>query len=149
MYRWYQENTPGAVRDWYAYFSTVGSVINAHVEFKFFCLSYLAYAQKHKPAVYKEIMQNDEFIRVFLHVNRQYGNLVKSYGNIKKNILSNLRSNGATVGEDDEWIYLNRQAVGNFASEYKMLDNELKKPAYQTILANIQAAAKPAQSSDK
>ena len=92
-------------------------------------------------------MQNEEFIRVFLHVNRQYSNLVKSYGGIKKNILANLRTKGVTVGEDNEWIYLNRQAVGNFANEYKMLDAELKKPAYQAVLSQIQASAKPAQPS--
>ena len=147
MYRWYQDNTAGTANDWYAYFSTVGSVINAHVEFKFFCLAYLAYAQKHKPAVYKEIMQNEDFIRVFLHVNRQYGNLVRSYAGIKKNILANLRAKGVKVAEDNEWIYLNRQAVGNFADEYKMLETELKKPAYQTVLTHIQASAKPAQPS--
>ncbi len=149
MYRWYQDHTEGTTNDWYRYFSTVGSVINAHVEFKFFCLSYLLYAQKNKPAVYREIMANEAFVRTFLYVNRQYSNLIRSYGGIKKNILSNLRSKGVTVSEDDEWIYLSRQAVGNFASEYKMLESELKKPAYQTLLGEIQASAKPAGSAGK
>ncbi len=147
MHRWYQEHTNGTTNDWYAYFSTVGSVINAHVEFKFYCLAYLLYAQKHKPEVYKAIIRNEDFVNVFLRTDREYGNLIKSYAGIKSKILNNLKAKGAKIGEDNEWIYLNRQAVGNFVNEYKALENELKKPAYQTMMQTLQASAKPAKSS--
>jgi hypothetical protein len=145
MYKWYMEHTKGSVLDWYNYFSTVGSVINAYVEFKYFCLAYLVYAQQHKPAVYKGILGNRHFVEVFLKINRLYGNLVQNYQSIKANILNNLKSQGVKVVENDEWIVMNKQGVGNFVAEYKVLENELKKPSYQSMLETLEAAAGPAQ----
>jgi hypothetical protein len=60
MYKWYEENTNNTVQEWRNYFSTVGSVINAYIEFKFYCLTYLLYAQKNKPEIYQGIINNKE-----------------------------------------------------------------------------------------
>lgn len=141
MYKWYEENTKGTPEDWRNYFSTVGSVINAYVEFKFYCLAYLLYAKKNKPDIYQGIINNKEFIATFLTVNEKYGNLVDDYLQIKRNILKTLQSKGAKVSEDEEWIFINGEGTGNFINEYKILKREINLPQYQEILTNLQLIA--------
>jgi hypothetical protein len=138
MYKWYEENSKNTVEDWRNYFSTVGSVINAYVEFKFYCLTYLLHAQKHKPEVYQAILSNPEFIEVFMIVNQRYGNLVSEYLTIKKNILKKLQNKGVKVSEDEEWIFMNGEGTGNFVNEYKVLSREMEKPQYQEMMKNLQ-----------
>jgi hypothetical protein len=137
MYRWYQENTKGTPADWHTYFSTVGSVIPAYVEFKLYCLAYLIHAQKHYPHMYQDIMDNEPFIETFLRVDEQYDRLVQEYQQIKKNILHSLKQKGHSVSEDDEWIMIGRQGTGNFVREYNMLKKELDTTPYQQMLQNI------------
>lgn len=141
LYKWYEENSKGTPEDWRNYFSTVGSVINAYAEFKFYCLAYLLYAKENKPEVYNGIMNNKEFITAFLTVNERYGALVEDYLQIKKTILKRLQSKGAKVSEDDEWIFINGEGTGNFINEYKILMAEIELPQYQEILTNLQLIA--------
>lgn len=141
MYKWYEENSKNTVDDWRNYFSTVGSVINAYVEFKFYCLTYLLHAQKYKPDVYQGIINNPEFIDVFMIVDQKYGNLVNEYLNIKKNILKKLQNKGVKVSEDEEWIFMNGEGTGNFINEYKVLSREIEKPSYQGMLKNLEQVA--------
>jgi hypothetical protein len=141
MHKWYEENTKGTPEDWRNYFSTVGSVINAYIEFKFYCLAYLLYAKENKPEIYQGIINNKEFIHVFLTVNDRYGDLVDEYLQIKKNILKKLQSKGVKVSEDEEWIFINGEGTGNFVNEYKVLQKEINLPAYQEMLANLQLIA--------
>jgi hypothetical protein len=138
MYKWYEANTNNTVEDWRNYFSTVGSVINAYVEFKFYCLTYLLYAQKNKPEVYQGIINNAEFIEVFMIVNQRYGTLVNEYLTIKKNILKKLQNKGIKVSEDEEWIFMNGEGTGNFVNEYKVLSREMEKASYQEMLKNLE-----------
>ncbi len=144
MYCWYEENTPGNAEDWYDYFSNVCSVINAHQEFKFFCLSYLIYAKKYYPQQYKALLQNQGMIDSFLNVNESFGQLLRNYHLIKGGIFANLRSKGIKITEDDEWIFLNRFGAGNFLAEYKILEKEMAKPAYLVMLQNLRNANKMA-----
>ncbi|MDJ1503419.1 hypothetical protein [Xanthocytophaga agilis] len=139
---WYEENTPGNAEDWYDYFSNVCSAINAHQEFKFFCLSYLVYAQKYYPQDYKALMQNHELVETFLKVNELFTQLVKKYEKTKEKIFTDLRAKGVKVVEEDEWIYLNRFGAGNYLTEYKLLGKEMQKPAYQQMLQNLKGANK-------
>jgi hypothetical protein len=141
MYKWYEENTANSIQEWRNYFSTVGSVINAYVEFKFYCLTYLLYAQKNKPEIYQGIINNKEFITVFLTVNEKYSNLVEEYLDIKRNILKKLQSRGAKVSEDEEWILINGEGTGNFIKEFKLLKKEMEKTSYQDMLKNLQLIA--------
>lgn len=147
MYKWYQKNTKGTVKDWYNYFSTVGSVINAYIEFKFYCLSYLLFARQHKPIIYKNILENHSFVEVFLTIDKLYGDLVRKYVDVKSEILQGLKDKGVTVNEDNEWIVMNGQGVGNFVKEYKVLENEIKKPHYQEMLQMLKASLPLNQSS--
>lgn len=140
MHKWYLTNTKGTIRDWYNYFSNVGSVITAYVEFKFFCLAYLAYAQQHYPELYRRIMENQAFVDVFLTVDERYQALVNQYGQIKDGILDSLRKKGVKVSEDDEWIVMNGQGVGNFTKEFKLLEKEIGKPVYQEIMQALQTS---------
>jgi hypothetical protein len=145
MYKWYEEHSKNTVEDWRNYFSTVGSVINAYVEFKFYCLAYLLHAQKHKPEVYQGIITNPEFIEVFMIVNQRYGKLVNEYLDIKKSILKKLQSKGVKVSEDEEWIFINGEGTGNFVNEYKALSREMEKPKYQEMLKNLEHVSQATQ----
>jgi hypothetical protein len=138
MYKWYEENSNNSVEEWRNYFSNVGSVINAYVEFKFYCLTYLLHAQKHRPEVYQGIIDNPEFVEVFRIVNLRYGNLVNEYLTIKKNILKKLQNKGVKVSEDEEWIFMNGEGTGNFVNEYKVLSREMEKSQYQEMLKNLE-----------
>jgi hypothetical protein len=108
------------------------------VEFKFYCLTYLLYAQKNKPEVYQGIINNAEFIEVFMIVNQRYGTLVNEYLTIKKNILKKLQNKGIKVSEDEEWIFMNGEGTGNFVNEYKVLSREMEKASYQEMLKNLE-----------
>ncbi|MCU0355409.1 MAG: hypothetical protein MUD08_16975 [Cytophagales bacterium] len=142
MHCWYRENTPGNAEDWYDYFQNVCSAINAHQEFKFFCLSYLIYAQKNHPAEYRAMMQNHGLVQTFVQINEMFGQLLGNYEIIKEQVFAELRAKGVKIKEDDEWIYLNRFGAGNYLSEYKLLAKELQKPAYQQMLQSLKTANK-------
>jgi len=139
---WYEENTPGNAEDWYDYFANVCSAINAHQEFRFYCLSYLIYAQKYHPQEYKAFMQNQGLIHTFLKINELFSQLLRNYHVIKEEVFVNLRTKGIKVLEEDEWIYLNRYGAGNYLTEYKLLGKEMQKPAYQQMLQNLKNANK-------
>lgn len=139
---WYEENTPGNAEDWYDYFSNVCSAINAHEEFKFYCLSYLVYAQKYYPQEYRAMIQNHELVQTFLKVNELFDGLLGNYSIIKEKVFTKLRAKGVKVVEEDEWIYLNRYGAGNYLTEYKILEKEIQKPAYQQMLQNLKGANK-------
>jgi len=149
MHCWYEENTPGNAEDWYDYFSNVCSAINAHQEFKFFCLSYLIYAQKYHPQEYKAMMQNHGLVQTFLQVNEEFSQLLKNYNLIKEKIFTQLREKGVKVIEEDEWIYLNRYGAGNYLTEYKLLEKEMQKLPYQQMLGNLKNANKIALASER
>jgi hypothetical protein len=142
MHCWYEENTPGNAEDWYDYFSNVGSAINAHQEFRFYCLAYLLHAQRHHPDMYKEMMQNQEMVETFLKVNELFSKLLLNYDIIKDGVFTKLRAKGVKIIEDDEWIFLNRYGAGNYLTEYKILEKEMAKPAYQQMLQNLKNANK-------
>jgi hypothetical protein len=116
-------------------------VINAYIEFKFYCLAYLLYAKENKPDIYQGIINNKEFVGVFLTVNDRYGDLVEKYWQIKKNVLKKLQSKGVKVSEDEEWIFIDGEGTGNFINEYKLLQKEINMPAYQEMLANLELIA--------
>lgn len=149
MHCWYEQNTDGNAEDWYDYFSNVCSAINAHQEFKFYCLSYFIHAQKHHPEIYQALLQNRELVQTFLGVNQQFGELLAGYEIIKNSVFEKLRVKGVKIIEDDEWIFLNRFGAGNFMTEYKILDKEMQKPAYQLMLRNLQNANKIALAGGK
>jgi hypothetical protein len=103
-------------------------------------LSYLLYARQHKPIVFKNILENHDLVEVFFTIDKLYGDLVQNYLLIKADILKSLKAKGVVVSEDNEWIFMDKQGVGNYVREYKLLENEIKKPPYQEMIQMLKAS---------
>jgi len=146
MYPYYRDRMGPGPAKWHDYFSGVNRSFSANVEFKFFILKYLQYAQRKHPAVYEGIMKNREFARAFLAIEKNHQDLIRDYGNVKNEVFAALGKDGYTVTEDDSNLYIGkgsgRFGSGNHMRDYSLLKGELEKAEYRNMMEEIRIAAR-------
>lgn len=138
----YFQAAPAPTADsWLAAFTLINRQYFAGAEFKLAILNYLRYAKEKHPDVYAGLLANAGFKQAVLEIDARYGKLVADYHLSKDRIFAQLRAGGYTVSEDDEFLRIGKDgAVGarsNFQAQYRLLTDELTKPVYAGLMAEL------------
>lgn len=140
LFDYYAAGAKNQPNRWLDFFAAVNGTYYAHLEFKFYSLKYLLYAQEHHPDIYREILANTNFIDAFNAVDASFAALNQKYFQMKEHIFQQLAKQGIQVRTDDKYDYIGLRNRGNFLETYQLLDNELNQSTYQAILKLIQSA---------
>ena len=92
---------------------------NAYAEFTYFILFYLDYAKTNDKAVYKSIMKNSQFKKVYKNTDKRFKNLIKKYNSIAQ--------------KDRNYFYYPKASD----RDYTLLMKEISKSKYQKIYKEL------------
>lgn len=123
-------NNPDGWRDFLMdYYAT----FNAYLEFKTYILTYLIYAKQNNEDIYKQIIQNADFLYVFKKTDDNFTTLFSNFKKLKMKISSEMQLKGIALEEKDGYSILENNGVGNFSDQYEKFQKELKLPKYQEM----------------
>jgi hypothetical protein len=97
------------------FYSSCSNNKNAYAEFTYYILFYLDYAKTYDKSVYKGIMNNSQFKKVYKNTDKRFRANIKKYDNIAKK---------------DKYFNYYPKANSN---DYKILMKEISKSKYQKI----------------
>ena len=78
----------------------------SYYEFKYFIYTYLLYAKKKSPAVYRDIVNNAEFISVFNRVDTLYSALLVRIGEIEQELNRDLNARGLHLSKNKGFTWI-------------------------------------------
>ncbi len=78
LYDYIHENS-NTINSWRMYYSDYNNNRNAYAEFYYYTLVYLKYAKENKPNIYKDIINNSNYIKVFSTMEKKYRQLMSEY----------------------------------------------------------------------
>jgi hypothetical protein len=140
LYSYYRDKINSGTDCWIAFMDEVNAVYFAYPEFKFFIFKYVQYAKSNYPKQYQEIIKNKELINAFGAIDKNFAQLIDEYFKLKEEIYESLRRDGFTVTETDRYCQITRgeppyyRSTSNYLQSYKLLQNELQKEEYATLL---------------
>lgn len=134
LYNYYVKETKQTPADWFNFFSEIDATYYAYLEFKFYILKYMIWAQKHHRAVYMGILANKNFKEAYNAIDSGFGKLIEQYFALKKKILTELKEKGHKVRETERYTFIDNRGRGNFLKPYKLLKAEIVKPEYQQMI---------------
>lgn len=141
MMRYYKKHMENTDKTWFKYLQSVYGTYYAYAEFKLFILTYLLYAKNNYPGVYRDIMNNRAFIKVFIKVDKNYSRLIKEFFKVRKGIFSMLRKKGYTVSDSDRFTRIGkgymRRGIGNFISRYRAYMKEINRYKFRQMMRLI------------
>jgi hypothetical protein len=137
LYDYFANELKTEGKGWFDYMQEVDGTLYAYMEFKFYILKYLLYAQKQKPQIYQGIMANSEFKKAFLKIDQNFAKLATDYFEVRDKILSDLKEQGHQVELGADFTYIDRSGTGNFMDVYHLLENELSKKEYVAMMEGL------------
>ncbi|HPG39213.1 MAG TPA: hypothetical protein PLP19_03925 [bacterium] len=141
---WYEPK--GQAADWPQYFQNINGTLYGCMEFKLYFLKYLLFARQNQPDIYKGLMNNKNFLLAYVRIEQNVANFYATYTMKKQEIFSKLRGYGWKVEEKEDMLFIDKGGSnvghGTFMDVYNLLNNEMKKPVYQTLHAEIKNLVK-------
>lgn len=134
LYNYYLQETKKTNQDYLNYMQDFNSTFYAYLEFKYYILKYLIYAQKKHPKIYQDIIANKSFKSAFLKIDKLYTKLIQDYFVRNKKIIETLKNKGISVKIGEEFTMIGNSGIGNFMKEYNLLKSELAKNEYQSMM---------------
>ncbi|MBN2439790.1 MAG: hypothetical protein JXJ04_00535 [Spirochaetales bacterium] len=137
------ENTPF----WGNYFTGINGTLYGILEFKFFILKYLLYAEKESKNVYKDIINNRSFKKAFVKISTEAHNFIIEYLKKKKELFEIIRKNNVTIYDSNDFLYISSDSLttngfSNFFNVYTTLAEEMEKPVYQSLMKTLGVTGK-------
>lgn len=123
------------------YIRTVNNQYTAYVEFKFFILNYLLYAEQYYPEIFSNIMDNKKLMRVLLQIDENYKKQVSLYFERLDKICGFLQSEGIQGKKTENGIIVGSTSFNLYMNEYTLLRKELEKTKYKEIWHKIRKQA--------
>jgi hypothetical protein len=127
--------------DWRPLITRTMGTYYAHNEFKYYILAYMGYAKKNHPSVFRELIDNKNFIRAFFSIESKFTALNKELFTF-----SFLRESGYTVHHMSNNIRLTKAGrspmyIGSFRDLYGRLGKEMEKKQYRDLLSLMRRRA--------
>lgn len=126
---------------WTGFINSCANDRLAYAEFKYYILHYLLYAKKHKPSVYRGIVNNTKFKKAFRTIEKKFASQNKKFEKRVKEIKKLLEKRGYDV---ECGTYFAVPVMGNsypvadfFQKDYNNLIKEMKKSKYKSILKKL------------
>lgn len=137
MYEYYDKYSDDAA-DWTEYISHCENQKQAYAEFKYYILHYLSFAKEHHPDVYKGIMENSQFRKVYRIAERRFSKRIKNYEKSLDHLQATLEQEGYTVERTKENFQYHKQDGNTYLKDFydkesAPLTQELEKPEYVQI----------------
>lgn len=127
--------------DWQAFFNSVNASLYGILEFRFFVLKYLMYAQKSEPKTFKAIMANKVFADAFRALDARAAAFVADYLSGKGGVYATMEKAGYRVSETIEFLEIGKGGsstyIGTFMEVYELLRKEMLKDDYQRMLVSL------------
>lgn len=138
----YMLENPGSMEVWREYAISVGNNMTASVEFKYWILGYMNYAQTHHPETFNAILANTEFCKAYADLDARYTQLIAKTQNGLPALNKALASRGLTIeiGKGGAWCRKSGRRKGLGMNDYYTLAAELAKPEYIQMDAVIKQA---------
>lgn len=112
----------------------------AYSEFRYYMLHYMYYAKKHHPDVYRGILRNAKFLKIYKLIEAKFRAQIKKYEKELDRLKTLLKRKGYTLiyTQDSIFIYYGDAwgyefALGRFTDDYNKLINVCKKSKYASI----------------
>ena len=112
----------------------------AYSEFRYYMLHYMYYAKKHYPDVYRGVLRNTKFRKVYKMMEKKYTAQIRKYEKELGRLKTLLKTKGYTFIYTDDNIlvyygdsYYPEFGLGRFTSDYQKLITACEKPKYKKI----------------
>ncbi|MCR5040973.1 MAG: S-layer homology domain-containing protein [Clostridia bacterium] len=122
---------------WKDFVVECGNDRQAYAEFRFWMLGYLDYAKNNEPDVYEHFMNNREFLEAYLAIKNRFEDQIEEFDRRCDEIVALAEADGISASFDEKWFWFGGRGTSHFYYVYEMLMNEIAKPAYQAIEADI------------
>ena len=119
---------------WSQYVQNVSGTYYAYLEFKYYILEYLLYAQVHYPDYYADIMANEAFRLAFRTIDQRFGTLIATWFEQVEGIIVAGNKQGLDVQHRGEYFYIDGSGVGTFSEYWEVLSEALSDPKYADLL---------------
>ena len=129
---------------WEHYFSSVTGTLYGILEFRFFVLRYLLFAQQHESAVYQDILANTAFRQAFAALDKRACDFTSGWLKKKPALYERIRGMGLAIQEDGDLLMIGDGGSGTFMDIYELLRQEMAKPLYSALLSQLYDGKKPA-----
>jgi len=132
----YYQKTVQKPHDWINFFSHINSELVAYYEFRYFILTYLQHAKQNNPAIFKAIIQNAEFKKVFKYVDDSYAKLISDFKAFRNQLQADLQKKGVKALKREDNFYIENRGTPWFETQEDIvkLEPELNKKEFQEIL---------------
>lgn len=135
MYPYFKNKMPQTRKTWEKYIENIGDSLLGCYEFKLYTLKYILYAEKRYPHIYKKIVSNKQFKKVFTKIDKNVDGLIKTYNKNILNICTILKGRGLDSKISDGTLYIGSSQIEVFVNQRKRLIKELGKKEYRSIIA--------------
>lgn len=132
FYNYYKEKDDTA-EGWNEYVTNYYATYYAYLEFKSYILYYMLYAKQKQPAVYDEILGNEDYLYALRKTDENWTNLINDFKKTREAIFKDLQSRGIAVNEEGEFTYFGNKGTGNFSNVYNTFLEGLKDKKIQEI----------------
>ena len=122
---------------WSSFVVQCGNDRQAYAEFRFWMLGYLDYMKTNEPDVYEHFMNNREFLQAYLAIRERFEAQIAEFDRRCDEIVALAEADGISASFDEKWFWFGGRGTSHFYYVYEMLMNEIAKPAYQAIEADI------------
>lgn len=132
---YFENELDQTAENWAYYFREFYATYYAYAEFKFFILKYLLYAKEKHPEMYESIMANQDFKNAFIETDKSFSKMINNFGQVKSEILANLKSKGIAVSETTDQITLDSKFAITQNETYNFFLQALNKKELTDMMA--------------
>ena len=122
---------------WSAFVNSCVNDRQAYAEFRFWMLGYLDYAKKNRPDVYEHFMNNRNFIKAYLTTKARSEDQIREFHKRCNEIVSLCAAEGISAKFENDGFWFEQSGIGTYYSTYKTLMDEIAKPDYQAVEADM------------
>ncbi len=137
LYHFYLQKEDITANDWLLFMESINASYVSYLEFKYYILKYLQFAKVVDEQVYLDIIHNENFKKVFNHIDVNFSKLISDYFELKQNLLTTLNLKMAKTTEDVNYTYIGSSGISHNLGDYQLLSKELAKSEYLRIIAEL------------
>lgn len=126
LFEYYQQKANDDNKIYLEHVSNLAGTYFAYYEFKYYILKYLELAKTDYPAIYSDIMANDNLRKVYTAIDTRFNALLGQFEERLDTIENIVTSDNYTsVHREDGYYFIGSNGVGLFSEEAEMLKKEL------------------------
>ncbi|MEM8895624.1 MAG: hypothetical protein AAGC88_13665, partial [Bacteroidota bacterium] len=128
----------GKLEGFKSYLQDAGSIKLAYPEFKYYIMTYLAYAAVNAPEIYLDIIGNTEFKVAFQAIDQAYSNSIDEYHKVISDIRQQVGAMGQTFSIDEKYIWIGNMGIGNYQTEFNNFSTALENAQFEKIYQDLE-----------